>query len=134
MKFAAAIALACLTASAAFAADARKINFSAEIQDENGTPIVECANPSNILSTDPACKERRTVTLGIIAFRALSAAEQGVSPDDNLLRGQLALSLYKGGEVELTAEQVVLVKKRIGSTFSPVIVARCFPLLDPAIK
>jgi len=43
------------------------------------------------------------------------------------------LKVYAGGEQSLTAEQIAEIKKSIGTVFNPLLVARCFPLLDPAV-
>jgi hypothetical protein len=126
------ISLFSLAATTALAADARSINFATVITNEDGKPYVECTDPPTAESTDPACKAQHDLTLGIIAFRALSRPEQGVAAEDNLLRGNLALRVYKAGELSLSVEEIALIKKRIGVVFAPVVVARCFPLLDPA--
>jgi hypothetical protein len=126
------LAILLLLTTAASAADGRSINFATVITNEDGKPIIECTDPPTVVSTDPACKSKRDVTLGILAFRALSFPEQGVSGEDNLLRGNLALRVYKAGELQLSVEEIALIKKRIGAVFTPVLIARCFPLLDPA--
>jgi hypothetical protein len=135
MHFVSLIAAASIiAASAAFAADVRKIDFTAVITDIDDAPLVECSDPATIPATDPACKAKKTVTLGLVAMRALITPEQGVSPEDNLMRGQLAISVAHSNGAELKAEEVALIKKRIGTVYGPLIVARTFPMLDPAAK
>jgi hypothetical protein len=131
MKRFALVVVALLFSVGTAAADGTKLDFSAVILDQDGKPFIECSDPQGIPVTDAACKAHRSVTLGILAFRAL-IADKAVSPEDNALRGALALEVYRGGQVSLTVEQIAEIKKSIGSTFNPLVTARCFPLLDPA--
>lgn len=118
----------------AFAAGG-KIDFTVILDDADGQPIYECSDPGiNTPATDPGCKAKRGVTLGLIAMRSLVAAEQGITADESLMRGQLALSVMKSNGAELKAEEVALIKKRIAAVYGPLIVARSFPLLDAAVK
>lgn len=120
-------------AGAAFAAEVpRKIDFTIPITDQDNEIITECSdNPPP--KDDRDCKVRRPITLGIIAMRALSAPEQGLPADKALVRGQLALSVYKSSGSELTADEIKLIKDQIAAKFpSPLIVIRAFAILDPA--
>lgn len=122
-----------LFTQAAFAADSRKIDFTAILTDADNQPIYECANPGpSIPANDPACKDKRPFTLGLAAERALIQPEQNLSPEDSLMRGQLALNVLNSSGAELKAEEIALIKKRIAALYGPLIVARAFPLLDPA--
>jgi hypothetical protein len=122
-----------LFASTAFAADApHKIDFTVILLDADNEPMQECAAPER--AADGVCKEKRTITLGAVAMRALTAPEQGISGEDSLKRGQLALGVYRSPGAELTAEEIALIKKQVAKFYSPLVVARAFPLLDPAVK
>lgn len=110
------------------AADApRKIDFTVVLTDQDDRPLQECAEPD-----DRECKVKRPITLGSIALRALSAQEQGLSPDESLKRGALAMSVYKASAAELSADEISLIKRQIAKIASPFIVARAFPILDPS--
>jgi hypothetical protein len=127
------ILLACLVATAAVAADnPRKIDFTTVLLDADEAPIQECTDPVSLLPTDPACKSKRTITLGLVAERALVAPEQGLSPEDSLSRGVLALRVLHDNGAVLKVDELALIKKRIAAIYGPLIVARSFPLLDPA--
>lgn len=96
-----------------------KIDFSAPILGPNDTPIMEGGKPA---------------TLGSIASTALFATlpeDENATATDKALWGNLGLALYAEGKHDLTAEQIALVKKRIGRAFSSLAVARAFHLLDP---
>ena len=124
-----------LVATAALAADAAKIDFTTVLNDQDGHPLEECiepmANPP-LAPVDKACTKKQDITLGIVSTRALLTPEQNLQPEDSQKRGQLALSVYRSAGAQLTAEEVALIKKRIAAVYGPLIVARAFPLLDPA--
>jgi len=126
------IAVALWSVGPAFAADAHKIDFTTVMTNADDQPIMECTDPLNIDPANAACKAKRAVTLGMIAERALVSGETGITPEDSLMRGQLGLSVLHSSGATLTAEEVALIKKRIAAIYGPLIVARAFPLLDPA--
>lgn len=116
----------------AFAADAHRVDFTQALIDQDGVVMVECVDPVGAPMSD--CKSRREVTLGSVAMRSLASPEQGITAEDSLRRGQLALSVYKSTGADLTVEEIALIKKQVAKTFGPLVVARVFPLLDPAVK
>lgn len=118
----------------AFAADEpRKVDFQTVLTDQDGEPMTECIDDP-LPKGGEVCKVKRPVTLGTVSLRSLAAAEQGLAPDESLKRGQLAISVYKSAGAQLTAEETALIKKQISKFYSPLIVMRAFPLLDPATK
>lgn len=124
-----AFALSVLFLAPASAADeSRKIDFTTVLMDANGEAMFECTPPD-----DKSCTAKTSVTLGIVAMRALAAYEAGLSADESLKRGQLALSVYKASAAALTVEEIGTIKKVIAKSWSPVVVARTFVLLDPAV-
>lgn len=122
------LAMASVLASPALA---EKINFGTVLTDQDNNPMLECAdNPAP--KTDAECKQRQPVTLGMITLRALAQPEQGLAADESLKRGQLGLRAYKAESIELTAEDLSVIKRQIAKIYNPLIVARTFPILDPA--
>lgn len=116
-----------LYVTSAIAADIHKIDFTQVLIDQDGATMAECVDP-------PDCKAKRDITLGSVAMRSLAAPEQSITPEESLKRGQLALSVYKSPGAELTAEEIALIKKQVAKTYGPLVVARVFPMLDPAVK
>lgn len=108
-------------------ADPRSIDFTVPILDADGQPFTECPDGP----PTPDCKNKRDITLGFVVLRALSVPEQNLKPEDGLLRGKLALRLYKAKDEHLTAEELVLIKAQVAKAWGPLIVARTFALLDP---
>lgn len=123
----------CLLASSAFADEARKIDFTATILDQDEQPMRECTDdplPKEIRE----CKTYKPVTLGMIAFRSLAGFERDIAQDEVVKRGHLGLTIYKATDAQLTAEQIALIKKQIAKNYNPLIAVRAFELLDPAEK
>lgn len=128
------VAAIMLLATAAYAADdVRKVNFSEILADQDDQPITECADDP-LPKDGRDCHERRPVTLGMVALRALVIPEQGLSPEDSVKRGALGLSLYKATAVEVSPENVVLLKKQISKAYGPLIAVRAARILDPTVK
>lgn len=107
-------------------ADPRTIDFTQVILDADGQPFTECVEGPQ----RPDCV-KRDVTLGLVVMRSLSMPEQNLKPEDGLLRGKLALRLYKAKDEHVTAEELTLIKAQIAKAWGPLIVARTFALLDP---
>ena len=97
-------------------------NFSAKILDLNGKPVVD---------------DGKEVTLGDVAVRALMSLaqdEQSLAGEEKFKRFALAMRLKDGGEVAVSAEDIAMLKKLIGKLYTPLVVGRAFPLLDPSEK
>lgn len=93
-----------------------KRNLDAPILDLEGRPFEDQA------------------TLKTVSFLAATASlpsDQNLSVSSKLELYSLAQKLHTGGEVDLTAEEISLLKDRIGKTFASVIViGRAFELLE----
>ncbi len=53
---------------------------------------------------------------------------------EKLKRFELAQKINKGGEIEVTVEEITLIKQLIGEYLPIIIVGRCYELLDPKEK
>jgi hypothetical protein len=58
--------------------------------------------------------------------------EPVLADDEALKSGQLGLRVYKAESAQFTAAEIALIKKRVAAIYGPLVVARSFPLLDPA--
>ena len=120
-----ALCLLCSGCSApAFADEARKIDFTAPVIDQNGKPAHEADEKSPIL------------TLGDLVAAALYRSptlRQGEQADPIKLakRAMLANRLHDAKDATLTAEEVVEIKASIG-VFPPLSVLRVIEAIDPA--
>lgn len=100
-------------------AHAAEINFGTALLDQDDKPIMDGDKP---------------LTLGRAAMVALMAPqpdEQTLPADEKLRKGKLALKVYANGVLDLSVEDIALVKKYIGKTYGSLVVVRAFPLLDP---
>jgi len=94
-----------------------KVNFKEPILGLDGNPI-----PDNNTGGD--------LTLGMVCSRSLIASDVE-DADEKMKRGSLAIKIYDSEEpMALKVEEVSLLKEVVSKMWSPLIVARAFPLLD----
>jgi hypothetical protein len=125
-----------LAASSALAAEPpapRTIDMTAVITDMHGKPLPDGAQAS---ADDPRCEKCAPLTLGAVIASALLADrkdEPGVSTIEKAKRGSLAMRVIDDKAAVLNASQVADIT-RLLSVWSPLIIARAMPLIDPAVK
>lgn len=98
-----------------------KRDFSATLTFA-GTPVKEKADGNEV-----------QLNLGGVAVSALlvvNPAEQNVSGEEKFKRYKLAERLTGGGVVDVTVEELALIKKLIGSMYQPIVVGAAFELLE----
>ena len=71
-------------------------------------------------------------TLGRVCVDALVALERNATPDGktSFERYQLAEKINDKKEVDLEAEEIVILKERVGVVFGPVVVGPAYKLLE----
>lgn len=72
-------------------------------------------------------------TLGAVCIGALMgvyADEQGLSGDEKFKRYKLAERISAGGEQDVSAEEVVLIKKLIGKNWPPAVLGPAYEALE----
>ncbi|WVK90006.1 hypothetical protein [Burkholderia phage vB_BpP_HN02] len=94
-----------------------KVDLGAIIYDDRNKPIQS---------------ESDNLTLGEVIGQALLAMDKDVSGDEKYRRYKLWKVVSEGGEVDLTIEDLALIKSRIGATFVTMVVGRAFDLLERA--
>lgn len=107
---------------AATKARSAEINFGATLQDADGEPIKEGEKP---------------LTLGRAALMALTITlpdDANMTGEEKFKLGQLANRVYTDKPVDLSAEEIATLKKRIGKAFNSLVVFRAWPLLDPPVR
>jgi hypothetical protein len=80
-------------------------------------------------------KQAKTVplTLKTVCTNALLGTSKSDENEDGAskaVRYSLAILINKGGKQDLTAEEIVLTKKKVGLSYSPLIVGQAYLLLD----
>lgn len=127
------VAVSLGTAAALAAEQPRKIDFSIILTDQDDQALYECVKPSLATPADSKdCTEKRPITLGMVASRALNAGEANMDLGESVRRGQLAINVAHSSGAELTVEEIALIKKRIAAVWSPIVTARAAAILDPA--
>lgn len=108
----------------------------------DGEPVFKRTAEGNLVFDESTgapvvLKEPPQFTLGAALFRALNNTLKG----DDALPADKQRSLYvltmkvaPGGEVDFSAEEVVLLKERLSKAFHFMIVGRCHDLLDPTTE
>ena len=99
-----------------------RINFSKPLNDLEGAPLVV---PGSLI---PMTLSSVCVT----ALVTLSQDDQNVDAKTKYDWGHLANQIYGKNELELSTEQIVLLKNRIGKLYGPLIVAQAWDLLEGA--
>lgn len=98
-----------------------KVNFGTKLKTLEGKPIKK----GNANSDD--------ATLGSVSINALLSLTDEDRKLDALKKfemGKLAKRIYDGKEIDLKAEEITLIKKRIGMMYPPLVVFRAYELLD----
>lgn len=85
---------------------------------------------SLIKTTQPELYGRRLLTVGSCAVNALLAPDERASGAEKMERWLLAERIHKGGVQEVTVEEVVLLKDRVGKCYHAVAVGPVYRLLE----
>lgn len=121
-----------LLATPAFAAEApRTIDMTTVITDLHGKPLPD---GTQVTADDPQCTKCSPLTLGVVVASALLADrkdEPNLSAIDKAKRGALALRILNEKAAVLTATQASEIT-RLLTVWTPLVVARALPLIDPA--
>lgn len=98
-----------------------KVLEKIENEDESGdaTPFTEVRTPATVRF---CCKAALLNEL---------KCDQNASLEKKLERYNLAMKIHNQDEIELSSEQVSMLKKRLGLSFGVVVVGRCCEILDP---
>jgi len=97
-----------------------KINVDQTLKTLDGKTMMDADSSGNAV-------EATVKTLLVNAVLAPTKDEKGV---DKVRKYELAKMIFKGGEVDLTPEDVVLIKEQVGNNFAPIVVGQVFEMLD----
>lgn len=115
-----------LFSSMTWAAEPASIDFSQPIIDQDGKVLQAPADANG--------KSPGVFTLGVAAAQALFGVYQDettISGQKKFERGVLAMKVKDGGHVTLSPEDLATIKELIGKAYTPLVVTRAWPLLDP---
>jgi hypothetical protein len=74
--------------------------------------------------------EATDATLKSTIVNALLSPVQKEQGTEKVKKYELAKRIYEADEIELTAEEITLIKSRVGDTFVPIVVGRVFEMLE----
>ena len=97
-----------------------KINVDETLKTLDGQTMMDNDGKGNAI-------EASLKTVLVNAVLAPTEKEAGV---DKVRKYELAKMLFKGGEVDLTAEDITLIKKQVGENFAPIVVGQVFEMLE----
>lgn len=95
-----------------------KINFNIELKDMDGKPIMETKDKPLLL--DKVC----------VNAVLSEIPDEKTTGEQKLQRFQLAKKIYGAGEIDVTAEEIVLLKDKIGKLYLPLVVGQVFEILE----
>lgn len=96
-----------------------KINFNEALTNLDGSEIKGV--------------DGKVFTLRIAACNALSAVfddEPQLSGEEKARRGLTAMRVYSNPDVDLSVEDIAIIKKLIGKAYAPLIVAKAWGILE----
>jgi hypothetical protein len=117
--------LLCILPSAAMAAD---IDFTQILKGPNGDTLMQVGKDGK--TPEPA-------TLGDtagVALEAVTDEDRNVDGKVKFDRDMLARKIYGNAHAALSAEEIALIKQRIGKVYGPAQVGAAWPLLDPTLS
>lgn len=97
----------------------RKIDFDAQILAIDGVTPMKKSEGSD-----------EAVTLGTVAAEALLRTGTEKSGEEKYQLFSLAIKIAQGGSIEISPEDIVLIKKKIAESFTILVVGRAFDLLN----
>lgn len=111
-----------------------QLNFNSEITDYD--------NESIPLKKDSEGNTEEVMTLGsmaITALNAMSEKDKNMAADEKINRASLSLQIHdamkKGdGNVDVSHEDVVLIKKLMNDVYNPLPLMRAYDIMDPKPK
>ena len=99
-----------------------KITTNQVLKDYEGKDIIE----------ESAKGEKRTITIRDVFSVALNTQtkDEVITAEEKAKVFQISTKLYTGNEVDLTVDQLSLIKERVGKIYNPLVYGRVCELID----
>lgn len=97
-----------------------KINVNQNLKAMNGETLMDNDGKGNAVEA----------ILKTAIVNALLSPVQQETGIDKVKKYELAKRIYESDEIDLKAEEITLIKNRIGELFSPIIVGQVFEMLE----
>lgn len=101
---------------------ATRINFTLKLHNLDGSELIDAMVRGD---------EVKPVTLRDACKVALVSVVQGDTPEQKFENYRLALRIENNDELDLTAEEITMLKKRVGIVLPPLHVGNVWMILDP---
>jgi hypothetical protein len=98
-----------------------KVNFNLQLCDLNGQPYRKNDVEKTAMTLKDATQE---------ALFSILEADRNDSGAAKYARFQIAQKVHGGGEVDLTPEEIAVIKARIGDAFGAAVVGPAFKILN----
>jgi hypothetical protein len=101
-----------------------KVDFSSPINGLDNKPVKEANGSGGSME----------ITMSSICCSVLltqDTEEAAATGEEKVKRFKIAEKVYSGGEQDLSAEDIVLLKRLIGKFYGPLVVARAYDILEP---
>ena len=97
-----------------------KINVDVTLKTLDGQTMMDNDGKGNAVEA----------SLKVLLVNAVLAPVKEDKGVDKVRKYELAKMIFKGGEVDLTPEDIVLIKKQVGDNFAPIVVGQVWDMLD----
>ena len=97
-----------------------KINVDEKLKTLDGQVMMDNDGKGNAIEA----------SLKILLVNAVLAPTEKELGVEKVKKYELAKMIFKGGEVDLTAEDITLIKKQVGENFAPIVVGQVFEMLE----
>ncbi len=106
-----------------------QFNVDTELKDFTGKPIYDGTTEED----EEGKPKPKALSLKSVCVNALTAFDKDISGDEHCRRYRLAQQIYDAEEtVDVVAEDMSLIKKRIPAAFqAPIVVGQALEMLDP---
>jgi hypothetical protein len=125
-----------LTVSLAGAAEMRGIDFTQRLVGANGEPLWQGGRdckPDQVPGRDCTREQQTLGDVALVALLAMIDEDKNLDPRKKFERDQLARKVFRAKNAALSAEEIALIKERIGKVLGPAQVGAAWPLLDPTL-
>ena len=98
-----------------------EIDFDVVVKSLDGVPLP---------ITDSITEEKKEIDLKVATIEALLNHKADIDAVTKIERFNLAQKIHRGGVIDLTSEEIVLIKKLIGDRWTTLIVGQTYKMLE----
>lgn len=109
-----------------------KVRLDHILVDMDGGKLIEKVRTKEVDKDGKPVIKEAEITLNKVCATALmnSNSKEPDTPDEKYEKGHLGMKLWKLTEAELSIDELALLKKCIGITYGPLVIAQAWDLLE----